>query len=126
MKVKLSKAFALNEFCKKIAEEKLPLKLSYKIAKAALIIETELDFYRKQYSNYLNLFILKDEDGEFVRLDDGSLKIIPGAESECEKKFTELNEFEFDLPNFTFTLDELEGLNVSVADMTVLAPFIIE
>ena len=126
MRVKMSKAFELQSLCEKLGEEILPLRVSYKIAKAQIVITEEINFFKKQYANYLNLFAQKDENGEYITTASGGIKIIEGSEKECANKFKELEDLEFDLPNFEFTLDELEGLNLSLADVSILTPFITE
>ena len=126
MKVKMSKAFEIEALCKKLSTELLPLKVSYKIAKGLIVINEQIDFFKSQYAIYLKMFAQTDEEGKYVITEEGGIKIVPGAEAECARKFKELDNFEFDLPNFTFTLDEFEGLNLSLADVQVLAPFIIE
>lgn len=126
MKITMSQAFALNSLCEKLSEQQLPLRLSYKIAKGLNLISTELDFYKKQYTLCLKAYALQNSDGSFEMTDNGNIKIKPGSEEECIKRLHELDSMEFELSNFEFTLDELEGLNFTINDMKVLSPFIKE
>ena len=45
---------------------------------------------------------------------------------EAEKALKDLNDIEADVPNIKFTLDELDELKLSVADMFALDAFIEE
>ena len=126
MKITMSQAFALNSLCEKLSEQQLPLRLSYKIAKGLNLISTELDFYKKQYTLCLKAYALQNSDGSFEMTDNGNIKIKPGSEEECVKRLQELDSMEFELPNFEFTLEELDGLNFTINDMKVLSPFIKE
>ena len=126
MKITMSQAFALSSLCEKLSDQQLPLRLSYKIAKGLNLISTELDFYKKQYTLCLKAYALQNSDGSFEMTDNGNIKIKPGSEEECLKRLQELDSMEFELSNFEFTLDELEGLNFTINDMKVLSPFIKE
>ena len=126
MKITMSQAFALNSLCEKLSDQQLPLRLSYKIAKGLNLISTELDFYKKQYTLCLKAYALQNSDGSFEMTDNGNIKIKPGSEEECVKRLQELDSMEFELPNFEFTLEELDGLNFTINDMKVLSPFIKE
>ena len=126
MKITMSQAFALNSLCEKLSDQQLPLHLSYKIAKGLNLISTELDFYKKQYTLCLKAYALQNSDGSFEMTDNGNIKIKPGCEEECIKRLQELDSMEFELSNFEFTLEELDGLNFTINDMKVLSPFIKE
>ena len=126
MKITMSQAFALNSLCEKLSDQQLPLRLSYKIAKGLNLISTELDFYKKQYTLCLKTYAQQNSDGNFEMTDNGNIKIKPGSEEECIKRLQELDSMEFELPNFEFTLEELDGLNLTINDMKVLSPFIKE
>ena len=126
MKITMSQAFALNSLCEKLSDQQLPLRLSYKIAKGLNLISTELDFYKKQYALCLKAYAQQNSDGNFEMTDNGNIKIKPGSEEECIKRLQELDSMEFELPNFEFTLEELDGLNFTINDMKVLSPFIKE
>ena len=126
MKITMSQAFALNSLCEKLSDQQLPLHLSYKIAKGLNLISTELDFYKKQYTLCLKAYAQQNSDGNFEMTDNGNIKIKPGSEEECIKRLQELDSMEFELSNFEFTLEELDGLNFTINDMKVLSPFIKE
>ena len=126
MKITMSQAFALNSLCEKLSGQQLRLRLSYKIANGLNLISTELYLYKKQYTLCLKTYAQQNSDGNFETTDNGNIKIKPGSEEECIKRLQELDSMEFELPNFEFTLEELDGLNFTINDMKVLSPFIKE
>ena len=126
MKIKMEQAFRLNEICKKFAEQLLPIKTSYRVAKTALALEQEILFCRAQYTKYLNLYAQTDEDGNFITNSLGGIMVKEGMEEESKQKFEELDNLEIEIPEFELTLEELDGVEITVADMAVLVPFIKE
>ena len=54
------------------------------------------------------------------------IRIVEDKIAEAEKAMRELNEIEVEVPNIKFTLDELDELKLSVADMFALDAFIEE
>lgn len=125
MKIKISDAFVLKNFCDKISTEVLPIQTAYKMAKLSINLTDEVTFYQQQYSKYFEEYALKEE-GKFVFNELGNIKIIPGKETECKEKFEELDSMEIEVPDYSFTFEDLHDLKISVADMKILAPFIKE
>ena len=125
MKIKISDAFVLKNFCDKISTEILPIQTAYKIAKLSINLTDEVAFYQQQYSKYFEEYALKEE-GNFVFNESGNIKIIPGKENECKEKFEELDSMEIEVPDYSFTFEDLRDLKISIADMKVLSPFIKE
>ena len=123
--MKISQAVALAKFCDKISQQEISVLLAYKFAKISLALANDIDFYQKQYAKYLEKYALRDGDN-FVFTEKGNIKIIPGLEKECKEKFQELESMEVEAPNYFFTIHELKELKISISDMLVLEPFIIE
>lgn len=125
MKIKISEAFALKNFCDKISDEPLPVQIAYKFAKLSINLTNEVVFYQKQYTKYLEEYALRNEDG-FAFTKQGNIKIIPGKEEECKEKMEELDSMEIEIPDFSFYLGELKNIKISISDMKILTPFIKE
>lgn len=122
----IKELFELQELCEKISNKVLPVKLAYKFAKIARFAEEEINFYRNQHTLYLNKYGEKDENGKFVFNLSNNIKIISGLEEECKDKFLELETMEIELPDIRFSLEELESVQLTIKDMIILDPFIIE
>lgn len=110
----------------KFARTKLPSKLAYKIMKFCKSVAVEEEFYNTKRNEIIDVYAVKDENGQIAVGDDGMITIVPDKISEANIAIQELNSIEVEAPNVRFTLDELEGLELSVADMFALDAFIEE
>lgn len=118
----ISAARIFNQF----AQTKISSKLAYKIMKFCKSVAVEEEFYNTKRSEIIDMYAVKDENSQVVVSDDGMIKIVPDKISEANVAMQELNGIEVEAPSVRFTLDELEGLELSVADMFALDAFIEE
>ena len=110
----------------RFAQVKLSPKLAYKIMKLCKSIAVEEEFYEAKRNEIIDTYAVKDENGQVIVSDGGMITIVPGKIDEANAALQELNGIEVEAPNIKFTLDELEGLELSVADMFALDAFIEE
>ena len=108
------------------AQTKISSKLAYKIMKFCKGVAVEEEFYNTRKRELIDMYAVKDENGQVAVSDDGMISIVPDKISEANAAMMELNNIEVEAPNIKFTLDELEGLELSVADMFALDAFIEE
>lgn len=121
--MKMYEVLALQDFCALTQDKKLPIKTTYKISRLNRRVEEELQFYQKEFMRIVNEYALK-ENGELVYSDDmTSIKIIPGKEEECSNKIVELKDLDIDI-DIVFTIEELEGLDLTVSQMGSILPLI--
>lgn len=109
-----------------VAQTKISSKPAYKIMKLCKSVATDEEFYNNKRSEIINEYAVRDENGQIAMSDDGMISIMQDKIPEAEKALRELNEIEVDAPNIKFTLDELDELKLSVADMFALDAFIVE
>lgn len=109
-----------------VAQEKIVAKLAYKIMKLCKSAAADEEFYNNKRKEIINMYAVKDENGQIAVDDDGMITIVPGKIDEANAAIAELNNIEVDMPSVKFTLAELEELKLSVADMFVLDAFIEE
>ena len=126
MKNTITNSILLNEVCQKLAVKPLPIRVSYGLAKILLKLEQEVNFYKNQYVLLLKTYGETDSEGNIISGIDNSIKIKEGLEEECSKKIEELNSLEIELPDFELSLDDLEGIELSAAEVAILVPFIKE
>lgn len=108
------------------AQMKVLPKLAYKIMKFCKHISIEEEFYNTKRIEIIKEYAEKDDNGNPIISEDGMVNIIKGKRDEFGVAIQELNDIEVDVPNIRFTLSELEGLELSVADMYALDAFIDE
>ena len=110
----------------RFAQTKLSSKLAYKIMKFCKSVAIEEEFYNTKRNEIIDTYAVKDENGQVVVSNDGMIDIVPDKIAEANAAMQELNGIEVEAPSIKFTLDELEGLELSVADMFALDAFIEE
>lgn len=114
-----------QKFYENIKNMKFPLKTAYKLNRLITQVNNEISFYQQKFSEIINEFGKRDENGEFVYSQDGSsIEIIEGRQSECQEKVNELQNLEAEIQDIFFTIDELDGLNLTLYEMNCLLPFI--
>lgn len=118
--MKMYEVLALQNFYASVQDKKMPIKTAYKLSRLARKAEEEVQFYQKEFGRIVNEYALK-ENGQLVYSDDmTSIKIIPGKEDECNEKIIELKELEIDLAGIEFTIEELENLELTLAEMSAI------
>jgi hypothetical protein len=104
-------------------DKEMPIRLSYKFTLILDKIEREYNFFSKEMRKIINKYGMKDEHDNLIQ-EDGNIKINPDSFSLAEKSIQELYETEFKTPDVTFTLKELETINIKPSDLQSLLPFI--
>lgn len=126
MTLKMSNIIALKGVCENLKSQKTSVKTAYKISKILNAVEKEFEFYQTKFAEIVNEYSEKDENGQPILINDGQgVKIQPDKISEAQTKMIELEAIEVDLTISPLTLDELEGLEISISDMQTLS-YIIE
>lgn len=108
-----------------LVQEKLSPKLSYKLMKFIKEIEVEEDFYNKKLNELVDKYGERDENNKLIYTDTG-VKIQENKMSDCSTELQEIGDVDVNAPSITFTLDELDSVKLSVADMFFLQDFIVE
>lgn len=123
--MKLSSIENLYTVLKSFQEKEMPIKLSYKFSKIFDSIESDYKFFFAQLKKILDKYAEKDEEGNFVQNGD-HIPLKKETFDLAEKALNDLYETEITLPKITFTLDELEELNIKPFELKALLPFIEE
>ena len=125
MTLKIHEILPFQELYTLASSTKLPIKTSYKFARMATAVEKNIEFYQTSFRNIVSEFAQIDENGNFVPTEDGQgVKIQEGKEAECKIRLMELNNLDVELPDIKFTIDELEGCELTPAEMVKFLPFI--
>lgn len=126
MKIKMYQALSIISIYEKIRETKVSAKIAYKFNKLRNTLINDTDFYRTELNKIIEQYGERDENGSLIPLDYGGVKIKPGNVSTAQKEINELDNLEIDAPNIKFTVDELDGLQLSIEDFNRILPFIEE
>ena len=122
--MKMYEVLELQTLYNSIANIKLPLKTTYKFTRLMKRAEEEISFYQEKFREIVEEYGVK-EDGEYKLTPDGmSIIIIPGKEVECNTKLAELRNLDVLIDGIKFTIEELEGLDVSISELSCLMSLI--
>lgn len=127
MKLKMQQIIEFQKFYNNVKSTKLPLKTAYKLNKLFIQVNEELSFYQQKFAEIVNNFGKRDENGELVYSSDKtSIEIEEARRDECLQKIEELQNLEVDISGIDFTIEELEGFNLTISEVECLMPFIKE
>ena len=124
--MKFSEAFEVLEIRNLLVDQKLPIKVSYKLTRFFNELEGETKFFNDKLQKLIEDYGKKDENGNYIYTDDKQgVKIQEDKFQECMDKIDELNKLEVNLSYIPeFTLDELEPLNLEMKYISLLLPYI--
>ena len=126
--MKLAETFGILEIRTKLIDKKLPIKTSYKFNRFFNEIEAEAKFFDETLQKIVEEYGQRDEEGNFVYTQNkNGVKIKDEKLDECMEKINELNNIEVHLDYVpSFTLEELEGLDIEMKYINLLMPYISE
>ena len=122
--MKMFEVLELQNLYNSIVNIKLPLKTTYKFTRLMRRAEEEISFYQEKFREIVEEYGVK-ENGEYKLTSDGqSIVIIPGKEVECNQKLAELRNLDVQIDNIKFTIEELDGIDVSISELACLMSLI--
>lgn len=124
--MKMYEVLELQSLYNSISNTKMPLKTTYKFTRLMRLAEKEIEFYQTKFREIIEEYGVK-ENGELKLSEDGlSVLLIPGKEEECNQKVIELRSLEVPIEGITFTIEELEGIDVSIQELNCIMSLIEE
>lgn len=125
--MKMFEVIELSNLYNSIKDNKMPLKTAYKFTTLMRKAEIELKFYQSEFTKIVEEYGQKDETGQYIFSEDGqSITILPGKEGECNERLLELRNLDVEVGDISFTIDELENFNLTIAELNCLMPLIKE
>lgn len=122
--MKMFEVLEMQNLYNSIADIKLPLKTTYKFTRLMKRAEEELAFYQEKFREIVEEYGVK-ENGQYKLTPDGqSIAIIPGKEVECNTKLAELRNLDVLIDGIKFSIEELEGIDVSISELSCLMSLI--
>ena len=123
--MKMIELIELSAFFTKIQNRNMPIQTVYKFTKLKQEVEREATFYQEQFTRIIEDYGQKDENGYVFVNDAATIAIIPGKEQECKQKISDLQNLEVDI-KYTFSLDELSGLSLTISEFQPILSLITE
>ena len=107
----------------RIGDIRFDITTQYKLLKLKKIIEEENEIYLTQLES-LKTFFSKDENGNFIKNEEGGYAIDPDKTEDCRKAIDEINALQIQVPDTYFSLDELKPLDLTFNELEALDMFI--
>lgn len=121
--MKINELLKIRGVFLEIKQAKMPLKISYQIAKFLHSTDDSSTFYTEKYQSIINQYAEKDEKGEFKVSEDGqSIKIKQETFDQCVSALRELEEVEVEIPETKIDPMGLEHTGLSIEKMYILMP----
>ena len=124
MKCTVEICMGLKDLIVSIRDKSFSIKTQYKFLKLAKSLDSELMIINEQKQRLIEKYVQTDKNGEYIVNEDGGLVIKDNLVQEFQQKLSELDEMEIELPDLTFTLEELEYLKLSLQEIFYLEKFI--
>jgi len=121
--MKLLTLLSARAVLKNHINDKLPTRLAYKLMKLIKASDTEGAFYDEKMKKIIDEFADRDDGGN-VKMKKNDVVIKPDKLNECNAAITDLQQTEVDKPDISFTVEELEPLEVSISEIAALDDFI--
>lgn len=125
MTLKMYQITDFPAFFEKIKSQKLPFKTSYHMTLLANKIQEHVNFYQESFRNLLLEYSKKDERGNPIPTKDGQgVLLIEETIDEAYTKLNELQQLDVEIPDVKFSIEDFSNVELTVAEMNVIIPFI--
>lgn len=103
-----------------VAQKQLPVKISYAIAKNISKVDAELKIYNKERQKLVDKYAEKDNKGQPKIDKNNQYHIKKECLASWNKDIQDLLSIEAEIDVYKFSVDLLDGFNISPAEMQVL------
>lgn len=126
MQITMNDMVAINQILSEHKNDKMPPRTAYKFYKILSSFENDFAFFQAHYKEIIEKYAEKDESGE-LKIDSSNNFTIPKENvADYAKEMGELLDTEIEVPNYTFTLDELDMLDITIQEASSLDSIIKE
>ena len=124
IKVTISQLLDSTEALQKLARMQLKAKLAWNVSKLLKAADVEIQDFNEARLELIKKYGEKDESGELITDENGNCKIKPESINDFTTELTELTASEIEINANKVRIDDLENIDFTPADMTVLEAFI--
>lgn len=127
MVIKRYQMLDLRSLYEELEAKKMEVGLAYKFLKLGSILDSELKIYEIEMQKILDEYGEKDENNELVLAEDKKSVIIKeDLIPKCKEDLDKLYDFEIEIKDLSFCLEEIEKLEVTLQQMRILMPLLEE
>ena len=111
---------AITDLLNRLFTSPLPVKTAYKLSKIQKIIGTESERYQTLRVNLVKKYGDKDSKGVLIVDAANNIKLSEENTPLLIAELDELHNIDVDMPDVTISIDELEKVELSASDLTLL------
>ena len=126
IKVQLKDIIEGTEVLKKLAGQPLRGKVAFQISKILKRLEDELTLFNNTRVEIIKKYSQTDENGELISDENGNVKLKEETIEDFNKEITELLNMEIEIDANRIALEDIENVDFTPAEMTLLMPLIEE
>ena len=125
MKIPMSKILTFQQLWPKMKDQVMPIQLAYKLSRLYDSVDNNARFYSTELNKIVSEYAERDADGNMVPTEEGKgIQLQQIYIPKAEAAVNELLNLMVDVPDISFTLDELKDIKLSLEEFGVLLPFI--
>lgn len=125
MKFPMSKVLTFQQLWPKMKDQIMPIQLAYKLSRLYDSVDNNARFYSTELNKIISEYAERDAEGNMVPAEEGNgVKLQKTYIPKAEAAVNELLNLMVDVPDISFTLDELKDIKLSLEEFGVLLPFI--
>lgn len=124
MKITLSQLIQTLGLNSVLQEQKMSLQAAYNISKIFDHARENYYFYKQEFDKLIGEYSQKDDKGEYVYLEDGSVAIDPDRVNECSAAMKDLENLQVEIPDYSMTMNCIGDLKLTLEQFNLLKPFV--
>lgn len=117
--VKIAKAAQGN-----LKDKAFNLQTQYKILRLVKAIEEEDELMQQSVLKVAEQYAQRDENGQIIINEDGGFSLDRNRMEEITNELNNINNAEIQIPDIYFSLDEFEGLGLTLEELDAFMAFI--
>lgn len=122
--VKIADLLNSTDVLQKLAQKDFKAKLAWSIARLLRTAEEEIKNFNETRMNLITKYGEKDDNGELITDDNGNCKIVPESIVNFSNELEDLLQTEVEINANKIDIEQLENLDFTPSEISVLEPFI--
>jgi len=122
--IKISDLLNSTDALSKLAKINLKARPAFYASKLIKAADAEIQEFNDTRLNLIKKYGEKDENGELITDDKGNCKIMPDSVSTFQQELKELIDVEIELNVDKIKIEDIENIELTPEDMTILEKFI--
>ena len=124
IQVKISELLNSTDTLQKLSQQDFKAKLAWQIARLLKAAEAEIQSFNETRMNLIRKYGEKDETGELITDDKGNCKINEDSVKDFSSQLSDLLDTQVEINANKIKVEQLEDIDFTPAQITILEPFI--